>query len=537
MKNFAEHRRETAAKELSGTLISRNVSIITLILFSVTLLAVPLCQFIIALYRGETPHVFHVANVLPVPSREAIAAYEDTLEEKSFLTNWLLPGVQTVLTLLLRIGNEQVYLGREGWLFYRADIDSLSGSAHHQADTRFQARQQTTHAAHAYNSHNAALTAIVDFNRQLKMRDIKLIVVPTPIKPTIHPEKFSVRYRNAKVPIHNPAYKVFVDALLSNDILVYQPATHLFEAARSVDQYLKTDTHWRPETMERVATHFAAFVAEHVQFRTAPTPGYTYTAIELANVGDIAKMLKLPAHQTLFPPEHITSHVIRTDSGEPWQPTRDAEILFLGDSFSNIYSLAAMGWGESAGFVEHLSAALSRPIDTIVINAGGALATRQALVQELSRGDNRLSGKRVLVYQFATRELTDGNWKLLTLPSANQNVDVATPKDRHEAITVTGTIKAKTVPPAPRSLPYAECIIALHLENIKTPKLPNELIVFLWGMRENRWTAAAAFKIEQRVKLNLRPWASVESDYDSYYRRELEDEQTWLLDVYWGEIP
>ncbi len=537
MQNFAKHRRETAEKELGSTRIRRNVSVITLIIFALTVLSVPFCQFIIALHRGETPPVFHIANLLPVPSREAIQTYEDTLEEKSVLTDWLLPGVQTVLTRLLRIGNEQVYLGREGWLFYRADIDSLSGKRHHQENTRFQARQQTAHAAQADNSHNAALTAIINFNRQLEMYDIKLIVLPTPVKPTIHPEKFSARYRDAKAPLHSPACTAFVEALLSNDILVYQPSTHLFEAARSVDQYLKTDTHWRPEAMERVAKHFAEFIAAHVQFSTAPTPGYTYTAIELANIGDIAKMLKLPTHQTLFPPEHITCRVIRTDSGELWQPTREAEILFLGDSFSNIYSLADMGWGESAGFVEHLSAALSRPIDKIVINAGGALATRQALMQELNRGDNRLAGKRVLVYQFATRELSDGDWKLLPLPTPNQNINAATPKTQYEEITVTATIKAKTMPPAPRSVPYSECIIALHLENVKTPQLPNELVVFLWGMRQNRWTAATAFKVGQQVKLDLRPWVSVESDYDSYYRKELEDEQTWLLDIYWGEIP
>jgi alginate O-acetyltransferase complex protein AlgJ len=106
-----------------------------------------------------------------------------------------------------------------------------------------------------------------------------------------------------------------------------------------------------------------------------------------------------------------------------------------------------------------------------------------------------------------------------------------------EDITVTATIKARTEPPMPRTVPYSECIIALHLENLGTSNLPAEFVVFLWGMRENQWTAAATFKVGQKVNLRLRPWNLVEADYGSYNRKELEDEDAWLLDVYWGEIP
>ena len=62
--------------------------------------------------------------------------------------------------------------------------------------------------------------------------------------------------------------------------------------------------------------------------------------------------------------------------------------------------MGRIGW-----LVEHLSAALSMPIDKIVINAGGAFSTRQSLAQQVER----LDGKRVLVYQFATRELFSGD--------------------------------------------------------------------------------------------------------------------------------
>lgn len=520
MPNLAEHRRETALKELGGTLIKRNLSIVSLVIFSVTLLSVPSYQLISDLRHGESLHFFRAVNLLPVPNLKEIEQYEDTLEEKSILTNWLLPGVQMILTGIFRTGNEQAYLGRDGWLFYRADVDSLT-----YADS-----QKTV---------STALAAIVDFNRQLDARGVTLIVVPTPVKPTIHPEKFSTRYRNTDAPIHNPAYRNFIEALKSEKILVYDPSLFLFDATHQKAQYLETDTHWKPAAMEQVAKHLAAFIAEQVKLSPHQSTTYTKTADDITNIGDIAKMLKLPEDQVLFPPERVTRHVVQTVSGELWQPVQASEILFLGDSFSNIYSLAGMGWGNSAGFVEHLSADLARPIDKIVINAGGADATRQALVQELNRGHDRLAGKRVLVYQFATRELFSGDWKSLSVLQVQTDPidDLVKLDDQGENIVVTATIKAKTEPPVPRSVPYAECIIALHLENLETPDLPEEFVVFLWGMRENRWTDAATFKVGQNLKLQLRPWNSVEADYGSYNRKELENEDAWLLDIYWGEIP
>ena len=508
--------------------MKRNVCIISVFIFGVALLCVPFCQFISEIRRGEFPQAFRAYELLSEPKREAIEKYEDVLEDESVLTNWLLPSVQSVLTGLFHTGNEQVYLGRDEWLFYRADIDSLIGLS----NDHFQTRQKISQTHGKYHD---ALKAIVDFKRQLEERDITLIVMPTPVKPSIHPEKFSARHQNPNAPLHNPTYAKFVEALVSNGVLVYDPSELLFEASRQNAQYLKTDTHWRPEAVESVAKNLAIFIVERVEFANAPTAAYTKTATEVVNIGDIAKMLNLREHQTLFQPEHVTSHVIQTQAGEPWQPERNAEILFLGDSFSNIYSLAGMGWGESAGFVAHLSAELSRLIDKIVINAGGALATRQALAQQVER----LDGKRVLIYQFATRELFSGDWKLLPMPQIQStSVDgVANPTQMNQEITVTATIKDKTDPPVPGSVPYSECIIALHLEKIKAPELPEEFVVFMWGMQKNRWTKAATFKIGQHVKLHLRPWDSVQADYESYNRKELDNEEAWLLDVYWGEIP
>ncbi len=110
----------------------------------------------------------------------------------------------------------------------------------------------------------------------------------------------------------------------------------------------------------------------------------------------------------LYPPERVVVSRVLNADGSAWRSDRGADVLVLGDSFSNIYSLASMGWGDAAGLVEHLSYALGRPVDRIVQNDDGAFATREMLRKA---GPERLAGKRVVIWQFAARELAGGNWK------------------------------------------------------------------------------------------------------------------------------
>lgn len=524
MRNLTEERRETAIKDLGNTNVKIGVCLFALIVFSVVLLSVPFCQIVTEISRGKLPQVLRIVELFSNPKREVYEKYEDTLEEESVLTDWLLPSVQTVFARLFRIGNEQAYMGREGWLFYRDDIDSLIAKG-----------TNSSYLTQNGEKFHNAVEAIVDLRHQLAERNIKLIVIPTPVKPSIHPDKFTSRLQNIVSPIQNPVYKKIVSKLTQQGVVVYDPSNFIFADAQENTQYLKTDTHWKPETMESVAKQLAAYISENVEFLNSPNSVYTKTATEITNIGDIAKMLNLQQNQNFLPKEHVTIRVIQSASGELWQSERKAEILLLGDSFSNIYSFVDMGWGEAAGFAEQLSAELSRPIDKIVINDGGSLTTRQTLVKE----PERLIGKRVVVYQFAARELFSGDWKLLQIPeiqSKSKDEQVETHQINNE-ITVTAIVRDKTEPPSPGSVPYSECIIALHLEPIDPSEFPDELTVFVWGMHENRWTKATSLKIGQQVKLRILPWAAVQTEYESYNRIELENEETLLLDVYWGELP
>ena len=139
---------------------------------------------------------------------------------------------------------------------------------------------------------------------------------------------------------------------------------------------------------------------------------YARRAIRSRNLGDIAAMLNLPEGQDLYREQEVViKQVYDKRTGNNWLPSRSAEVLVLGDSFSNIYSMPEMGWGEAAGFAEQLGYYLQQPIDSIVQNDDGAHATREELARQLLRNPDRLSGKKVVIWEFASCELAVGDWR------------------------------------------------------------------------------------------------------------------------------
>ena len=342
-------------------------------------------------------------------------ALEQRLEQDSALGRALRPHAQSLLTRWLGAGNERVYPGRDGWLFYRPDVEYVTGRGFlekREFDRRVLSASEWTTPPQP-----DPVLAIVHLKRELEARNIALVVMPTPVKPVIHPEGLAVGPRGT---VRNASFARFTAALAQAGVAVFDPADEMSRGTG--DRYLRTDTHWRPEAMEAVAARLARFIEARWPvvraFRPADpmvpalTPAeteYRVQQVEVQQTGDIVPMLDLPDGQRLYPPESVWVRRVLNADGSGWRSSRDADVLVLGDSFSNMYSLESMGWGTSAGFVEQLSYALRRPIDRILQNDDGAFATRAILAADTGR----LKNTRVVVYQFAERELAFGDWKIV----------------------------------------------------------------------------------------------------------------------------
>jgi alginate O-acetyltransferase complex protein AlgJ len=530
-------REEEADLALKNTKFTPGTRQALIALFLLTIVLVPTIQ-LIGEFRAagsisRMPMVSILKSLPWVPHAEDLKRVERSLENESLVSQWLLPRMQYLLTVLMGAGNEQVYLGHDPWLFYRADVDHVIGPPFLDP-VRMRHRSQTSRVQ------ADPVKAIVDFRNQLAGREIDLVVVPVWVKPSVEGEMLAVSNANrveARGALPNPSFNVFKARLERAKVRLFDPAPSLMERGTNRPLYLETDTHWRPETMEFVAERLADFL------QLAPAAGSTSPTIiekEIVARGDIAAMLKLSRADKFFPPERVTIRQVVTGNAL-WRPSKEADVLLLGDSFSNIFSFEAMGWGESAGFAEHLSFALRRPIDCILRNSDASFATREILSNELARGRDRLAGKKLVIWEFAARELSFGNWKLLDLKLGEAKPSHFLTLKPGEAIEVSGTVESISPVPRPGTVPYKDHIEALHLidivgANSSDAAAPHaQAVVYLWSMRDNVWTSAARLRPGDRVKLRLQPWADVSAQYEKFNRTELDDSALQLEEPVWGE--
>ena len=231
---------------------------------------------------------------------------------------------------------------------------------------------------------------------------------PVPDKAMLEPQSLHGRASSrAGAPVaKNRNFEHFSRELRARGIGVFDPTPERLDGAR---RFLLQDTHWTPRWMEQIARDLAAYLRPSLSPGVA-NPGFKRVEKQVDRLGDITDMLKLPEGQTLFTKEAVTIQTVMSADDAVWEPDPKSEVLLLGDSFTNVFSLDYMGWGEAAGFAPQLAFALGRGVDVIAQNDAGAHATRKALDAELRGDGERLAGKKVVVWEFAARELSVGDW-------------------------------------------------------------------------------------------------------------------------------
>jgi len=239
-------REELAALEVGQTTVSRSLSCTMVCCFVLLIFSVPLVQTIVdwrssgqqsllsslrTLVRGEQRPASSVVQSSPSTLwqknnrlLERMATFEQQLEESSFLRSLVLAPGQRLL-LALGYGNEKVYPGKQGWLFYRPDMDYLMGPS-------FLGRKQLAQRRAGGKIWEKPvqpdpLPAIIDFQQQLAARGIKLILMPTPIKASLHPENFVSG--SWQPPLQNRSWPDFIGQLEQAGIPLFDPAAILVD--------------------------------------------------------------------------------------------------------------------------------------------------------------------------------------------------------------------------------------------------------------------------------------------------------------------
>ncbi|HEX8490232.1 MAG TPA: hypothetical protein VF626_04380, partial [Chthoniobacterales bacterium] len=234
-------REEEAELALKNTAFTPGSQSLLILLFLLIILSVPTIQFAVEVCAPRQEGrlgTFNIYKAYPawekiravrsakdiwhlLPRAAELKRVEEQLESESVVSEWLLPRVQSVLTGMLRAGNEQVYLGQDGWLFYRPDVDYVTGAP-------FLGPAAIRRRELAAGVQPDPVKAIVDFRDQLALRGIELIVVPIPMKPGVEAPKLSARAKQNLV-LQNPSFSEFTARMQKAGIRLFDSASVLAE--------------------------------------------------------------------------------------------------------------------------------------------------------------------------------------------------------------------------------------------------------------------------------------------------------------------
>lgn len=366
-------------------------------------------------------HAFFTTTIF---NNNYLRAYEKELEDRSVVAGTVRPIMQFLRYKLLADRGEKVIGGKDGWLFYRADMEYC------YRPSVFDPRSRT--ADHNDNSFtDTPLEAITDFRDQLASRNIDLLVVVVPGKPSIYPDKLGGSSAAECAAGVSPSDR-FLDTLRRHGIATVDLFSR-FRSERKNDSlagermYLSLDTHWKERGLRCAADLVVQKIRTYTWYTDDHfTEEYMFDTVVVDREGDIGVMTDLSSNsferlRIPFAPEPTrclkvfrlfrdrTGNVLRKE--EYRDDFKNARVLLLGDSFSRIYQTDAPG---SAGFIAHIAASLSEPIASLVSDGGASTLVRE----KLARNSGILKGKRLVVWEFVERDIRFGafGWKRVMLP-------------------------------------------------------------------------------------------------------------------------
>ena len=394
-----------------------------------------------------------------------LRAFEHKVEDENALVLAVRPKYQLAVWNIFKDPGEKVVLGKNPsrlplsedtlsslvsrlssnkWLYYRQDVEFL-----------VQPSPLDVRSAKLDNP----IQAILKFRDQLKAKNVELLVVVTPGKPSIYPERLTGGEASF-TPVFGHGKKILdsLAALGLNTVNLYDPLW----AAKTDDAklgalYLNDDTHWTPRGAELAAREISAKVRKMIEAGVVDVGPESMDYVALDSVadrmGDIGEMSGLNKFNT-FKVQQVTGHVVyeqkveeraaapdsanAVEAGEPDSTSamvtvadssvvdtavqdvvaydttrtpfkddfRKSKILILGDSFSRIYQTDAP---VNAGWIAHFAREMKRPVSSIVSDGGASTLVRE----KLARKANVLKGKKLLIWEFVERDLRFGaeGWK------------------------------------------------------------------------------------------------------------------------------
>ena len=344
--------------------------------------------------------------------------FEKDIEESSVIENSIRPAFQYLRFRLSGDYGDKVIPGRNGWLFYKNDVEYL----------HMKPVANVNENSCNNETEDNPLSVIIDFKNQLEEYGTDLLVVIIPNKPAIYPDLITHGLTEKEIRSISHTLE-FIEKLRENGVNVVNLFDPLYDERKKDSVYgdsiyLQKDTHWKTRAITRAARVTAEAVREfdwyHDQHEKRE---YILDSVYVDREGDIEKMTQLTEFKMVnpgFKPEKTLCYQVfsvqRDSSGEigSKQLYRDeyskSRVLVLGDSFSRIFQTDSP---RGAGWISHIAYELSEPVASIVNDGGASTIVRQTLSRKL----NLLKGKKLVIWEFVERDLRFGvqGWKHVSI--------------------------------------------------------------------------------------------------------------------------
>lgn len=292
------------------------------------------------------------------------------------------------------------FAGRDGWLFFRGEIDYLNGG-----DLAAQAKGKNP------------LPPLREFKSFLDKHNISLLFCVVPNKSEVYYEKLPVDAPADPAVIINPWSRKFLADLESAGIEVVDVLPALL-AAKNMDAgnrealYQKHDTHWTLRGLQVAANLIADRIRLYPWYHELEKGKTVFSLRDTvcSRLGDIVDRMP-ESERTKYPPDLVSAQQVFEPGGSLYKASRpDAPVMLIGDSFTGVFELIDC---KGAGIGAHIAAGTGVPVDIITSWGGGPLVRDKMLRVR----KNVLGKKRLVIYLMVARDLYNYSQGWLPLAS------------------------------------------------------------------------------------------------------------------------
>lgn len=314
-------------------------------------------------------------------------------------------------------GTNDCVLGQEGWIVLTSELAYARLG-------RFWDTDPATMSPKADPSIVDPVTAIADFDRQLKARGIWLIFMPVPTRPVIYPEAILGREKlkdfKGTLHLHSPQDE-FYKVLRSKGVEVLDLTPH-FLAAKSGEYggvFTPSDSHWTPRGISVAVDQLAKALSKEKWLKSVPKQEFVIPGWSSRTWwGGIYKAIVEKGGQPTRPPDTVWLPTVRlkTPDGSKRIEFRNPEspIIIIGDSNTFWWK------DQDAAFSQQLAGRMGFLVDLLSTADGGATNTRLNLVRTIHASPGYADNKKVVIWCFTSRAFGEqtGGWRLIPLDQA-----------------------------------------------------------------------------------------------------------------------